>query len=401
MRWLSYAAVILAAQAANAVEPLTLSRALTEAARHNPSLRAAQAQVQAAGGRSLQSRLWPNPELELSVEEVPMNRSGLSRSQNMIGLAQTVPFPGKKALDGRIGRQELNAAEAEYYVRERELTREVSAAFYRALAAEKKLGVSRDLLALSASSLHAVAKRVEAGAAGAQENLRAEIETERAGLDVITADRELAEAQKTLATLLGRPAQQLEPLQGDLTLALPATVGSEHPRLRAARASQQRAELEYRRARLEPLPDVTLSVAVGRDTAADESLVAFRVSLPLPMFDRAQGRRREARALAEAARFDATATELRLTQESDVARTRLKAASDQVTAYQTLILPKAEEALRLVRGAFEAGKIGLLDLVDTQRTLAEVRLAYWGKLLELNLAQTDLEASAGASSAKE
>jgi outer membrane protein TolC len=64
-------------------------------------------------------------------------------------------------------------------------------------------------------------------------------------------------------------------------------------------------------------------------------------------------------------------------------------------------LPKAEEALRLVRGAFEAGKIGLLDLVDTQRTLAEVRLAYWGKLLELNLAQTDLEASAGASSAKE
>jgi cobalt-zinc-cadmium efflux system outer membrane protein len=125
------------------------------------------------------------------------------------------------------------------------------------------------------------------------------------------------------------------------------------------------------------------------------------VSLPLPLFDRAQGRQRETRALAEAARHDTTATEQRLRREFEVANARLRAATEQVAAYRTRILPKSEEALQLVRGGFEAGKFGFLDLVDTQRTLAEARLAYWDKLLELNLALADLEALAGAQPAKE
>ena len=41
---------------------------------------------------------------------------------------------------------------------------------------------------------------------------------------------------------------------------------------------------------------------------------------------------------------------------------------------------------------FEQGKFGFIDLLDTQRTTAEVRLAYQQKLLELNVAQAELEA---------
>ena len=48
-----------------------------------------------------------------------------------------------------------------------------------------------------------------------------------------------------------------------------------------------------------------------------------------------------------------------------------------------------------MRTGFDAGKFGFLDLVDTQRTLTEARLAYWDKLLELNLALAELEALAG------
>ena len=121
----------------------------------------------------------------------------------------------------------------------------------------------------------------------------------------------------------------------------------------------------------------------------------LRVSLPLPIFDRGQGRKRETRALADIARYDLDATEQRLWQDFDVAEAKVRAAGEHVETYRTRILPKAEEALRLVRGGFEAGKFGFLDLVDTQRTLAEARLAYLDKLLELNLARADLEEMAG------
>ena len=55
-------------------------------------------------------------------------------------------------------------------------------------------------------------------------------------------------------------------------------------------------------------------------------------------------------------------------------------------------MPKAEEAVRLVQTGFEQGKFNFIDLVDTQRTTAEARLAYQGRLLELNMGQAELEA---------
>jgi outer membrane protein, heavy metal efflux system len=395
LQWFSLQCVMcgLAVLAARA-ESLTIDDAIRLARENNPEFRAAREQIMAAGGRAQQAALWPNPEIELSAEDVPTDDIGLSRSKNLIGVAQTVPFPGKKSLDGRIGRQEVIATEWTYRAKERELIRDVTLAFYGVQAGEKKAAVSAELVSLARSLADTTRKRVAAGDAADQEQLRAEIELERASIEAAAAQRELVAARRTLARWLGR--EEIGPITGEL----PATVATRprptgHPQLAAATAQRERAELELRRAKLEPLPDVTLGVAGGRDRAAHETLMELRVSLPLPLFDRAQGRKREAHALAEIARHDLTATEQRLAQEWDVAVARLQTAQSQADAYRARILPKAEEALRLVRGGFEAGKFGFLDLLDTQRTAVEVRLAYYDILLELNTAAADLDALAG------
>lgn len=372
---------------------LTLSNALAIAQANHPALKSARAQTAAAAGRAQQTATWTNPELELSAEDVPVEDGGLSQSKQMLGLTQTVPFPGKKRLERRMGRQEIRASEWEYRAAERELVRQVTTAYYTVLASEKKAAVATELVTLAQSLAEATRKRVAAGAAADQEQLRAEIELERATVEATAARRELATAQRTLAGWLG--STELGPVRGELPVTAPVGVRpTSHPQLAAATAHRERAELEWRRAKLEPLPDVTLGVAGGRDRATDETLMEFRVSLPLPLFDRAQGRQREARALAEVARFDLTATEQRLAQEWDMATARLQAGQAQADAYRTRILPKAEEALKLVRSGFEAGKFGFLDLLDTQRTTVEVRLAYYDKLLELNTAAAELAALA-------
>ncbi|MCG3148340.1 MAG: Cobalt-zinc-cadmium resistance protein CzcC [Verrucomicrobiae bacterium] len=369
---------------------LTLSNALATAMAGNPELRAARLQIAVATGRAQQTRAWPNPELELSASDMPANAIGLARAKNMVGISQTVPFPGKKALDGRIGRQEITVAESESRDRERELIRAVKSAFYRTLATGKKLAVAQQLLELTDSLGKAASQRVESGAAGNQERLRAEIEHERARLDVAAARREWADAQRDLARLLGQPPGELA---GELRTDVPALIAE--PNRRTAQANRDRAELEWQRARLDALPDVTFGVAGGRDTAANENLVEFRVSLPLPLFDRGQGRHREARARAELARAELTATEHRLAQELAGVDHRLQVAGEQVAAYRERIVPKAEEALRLVQTGFAAGKFSFLELVDTQRTVAEARLGYLDQLLELNLALAEWEMFAG------
>ena len=385
-----YVLPLLLVSAVAARAQLTLPEAIATALARHPELASARHKIEAATGRAVQARLWPNPELELSTEDGPADSGGFAPSKKLIGLSQTVPFPGKKELDAHIGAKEVTVTEWEYRGRASELVRDVKTAFYQVLAAQQKLAVAEQLAALAQSTATATRKRVEAGAAGDQEQLRAEIEQERVAVELTTIRSELATARETLRTLVGRTGDLVGELPTHVTR--PALDLTRHPALRAANANREKAELELRRAKLEPMPDVRFGLAAGRNTAEHESVLELRVSVPLPIFDRAQGRKREAQALREIARCDLSATELRLTRELNLIDERLRTAGEQVEAYRLRILPKAEAATRLVRTGFESGKFGLLDMLDTQRTTAEVRLAYYDKLLELNTAQAELEA---------
>jgi cobalt-zinc-cadmium efflux system outer membrane protein len=164
----------------------------------------------------------------------------------------------------------------------------------------------------------------------------------------------------------------------------------------AALAARDRAKLAVRRAGLEPYPNVKVGAAGGRIGASDESIVEFRLSLPLPIIDRAKGRKAEVRAELAAAEAEVAEIELELRRDWGRADQRYRAALFQVESYRDRILPKSAQALELVQGGFEQGKFGLIDLLDIQRTAAKARLEYQRKLLELNVAQAELEALVAA-----
>ena len=93
---------------------LSLDRAIRLAMENNATLRASAARKEAAVGRAVQARAWPNPELELSNEDIPASRSRLSQSKRMAGISQTIPYPGKKRADREIGDADAAAAAARH-----------------------------------------------------------------------------------------------------------------------------------------------------------------------------------------------------------------------------------------------------------------------------------------------
>jgi cobalt-zinc-cadmium efflux system outer membrane protein len=386
--------------------PLTLEEAVRIALEANPELRAARFQVDAAAGRAAQAGLWTNPELEFSAEDwrVRGSRSGFTSSKQLAGVVQTVPFPGKKRLERSIGAADAGSAEAQSAARRLALVRDVKAAFYEVLAAEGLVEVEQELVKVAEESASAARKRVEAGAAPDQEQLRAEIPLEQARSELAELERDLAIARQSLAAVMGRPDLINVPLAGSLSqdaglLILERRPGDwleKHPDVLAARKQRARAEFELRRARLEPYPDVTLGLAGGREGGPESgSLVEFRVSLPVPIIDRSKGRKQEARANAGIAAAELAAVEQGLLRAWDGASQRYRTAAQQVAKYRERILPKAAEALRLVQTGFQEGKFDFIDLLDTQRTAAEARLAYQRKLLDLNVARAELEALLG------
>ena len=366
----------------------------------NPQLRAAGSQIGSAAGRAYQSKLWPNPDLELSAEDWPTGGGGFSDAKKLVGMSQTVPFPGKKKLDGKIGSLGVRVSEAEYGLRRVELVREVKTSFFEVLAAGRLVEVARELVAVAESSAATARKRVQAGAAADQEQLRAEIpleeaRTELAGFRAGTGNRPPEAGHGP-----GAPRSEGAPVSGALAETADLSVLKEgperwlarHPSVLAARASKERAELELRRARLEPYPDVKLGAAGGQEAGGAGSIVQFTLSVPVPIIDRSKGRKQEAQANVAVAEAELAAVEQRLLRDWGMASQRLRTAAEQAANYRERILPKANEALRLVQRGFEEGKFGFIDLLDTQRTAAEARLAYQQKLLELNIAQADIEA---------
>ena len=159
----------------------------------------------------------------------------------------------------------------------------------------------------------------------------------------------------------------------------------------AVRTRRDRAEMALRRARLEPYPDVRMQVSGGRIGETGQSILQLGLAVPLPIIDRSKGRRQEAMANVRIAEAEEAAVEQHLLLEWSAARQRFRTAVEQVANYRERILPKANEALRLVQTGFEQGKFSFIDLLDTQRTTAEARLSYQQRLLELSLAQADLE----------
>jgi cobalt-zinc-cadmium efflux system outer membrane protein len=164
-----------------------------------------------------------------------------------------------------------------------------------------------------------------------------------------------------------------------------------HPLLAGADARRERAEHELKRAKLEPLPDLGLRFAAGRD-GADNDVMEIEAAISIPLFDLGGGLRREKRAELETARVELAATTRDLAAARRTAFETFRAAADQASAYRDRILPRAEQALDLVREGFDAGKFGFIDLLDTQRTLQEARLVYIERLFDLNSARAEWEA---------
>lgn len=380
---------------------LTLDEAVRLALANNPELRASSARVDAAAGRAYQARKWTNPELELSAEDWPVSGGqGFSDAKQTIGIAQTLPYPGKKSLDKQIGGAGVKLSEAELALRRTEIVRDVKAGFFRVLASERLVEVSTQLVAVAESSAATARKRVDAGATAYQEQLRAEVQLEEARIELTGFQRELANARQVFGTMLGRPDLKDASLSGSLAEApgarLMEAAGAErltkHPSTAVAQANLDRAQLDQRRARLETYPDVKVGLAGGRIGETDESIIQLGFSLPLPLLDRGKGKQQEARANVSVAEAELQVVQQQLQREWANALNRYRTAAEQVASYRERILPKAVEALRLVQTGFEQGKFNFIDLVDTQRTTAEARLAYQGKLLEMNIAQAELEA---------
>lgn len=384
---------------------LTLSLALAAALRASPALESSAWQVRADEARALQAGLLPNPALLVEGENLAGSGafSAYDAAETTVFLGQLVQLGGKRTKRERVAMLERELSGWDYEAARMDVLTETTRRFVAVLAATRRLELTRDILRVAGESLQATRARVRAGAASAVEEARSRVVVATLDVELTRRELELEAARKRLATSWGGTAPRFTEVVGDLSALreLPSLERisralAENPDLArwATESAKRDAALEL--ARAQAIPDVTAGLGIRHFQETDDAALVFGVEVPLPLFDRNQGGREAARAGTHRARSQAHAARLELTRALVATHAEASSAYQNARALERNVLPQARDAYEGTEDGYRRGLFRLVDVLDAQRTLFEVRSEYVNALERFHTASAELERLAGA-----
>ena len=372
-------ALTLAAQIAVAAPAPPFSELLRQTQTTAPRLAEAQAAIGEAQGNAAQARARPNPSVAVEVENWGGSKQyqGFTTTETTARFEQPIELGGKRSARIAAGNAGVIAAQARAGLDGGDFAFDLAATYAAAEAAELRLQLAQDSVALALEDARIARALVKAGKEADLRAVQAEsaVEAARAGVDAARAER--ADAFARLTALAGAtepytsiPVSLLVHADRIETPAAPDAMKS--PAYRAALAERDAAATRVTVERTRAAPDLTAGIGVRRFAAEDVTALVGGVSLPLPMFDRNRGNIAAAHAALSgaearlaAARFDAQADVSSAISRADAALSRIASAQASESS--------AAEAYRLVRIGYSAGKLGQLDVLNARRMLLEAR----------------------------
>jgi outer membrane protein, heavy metal efflux system len=384
---------------------LTLEEAVATGLKNNPEIQAFRLEERVAGGQMQKAKLPPfsNPTIEggLSLKDRPSQEPGGKFHNNQISLSQSVEIAGQRGL--RIDAATNNLERARFGIRdlERTLRADIRDAFAQALFLRDRAALVGEYFRIQEQLAGLVSTKFEAGDVAALEVNLSRVELARAQRDVIAASTEFRNALVSLKRLIGLPQDSTMTAEGDLPTGLPPLLDkqtllsriSKRPDLKAAEAEARSAEAAEKLARREAIPNVTWSVFQTKDEGLYERGGTLGVTIPL--FDRKQGERMEARAKLSQARIRQVA--VTRTAEKEIEESYGAAASSvkELELFKQAILGRTLENLDLLQLAFKEGKISFYDVRVAQRETIDTRNSYLQALLTAQRAYNALERAIG------
>jgi outer membrane protein TolC len=414
----------------------------------SPTVRAAAARVDAAAARVRPASALPDPMLMLGIINQPLGsmasvagagNAGSTMSagsgpdpmtMRMIGVSQTVPYPGKLALEKRSAEREVDASRAAFDGVRRQVARDVKAAWYELAFIDRALAIvdrNRDVLA---SLIRVSEARYGVGTAAQQDVLRARVEAARLGetASALLEQRRAAVAQ--LNALLSQPsdtpvptasiperiARAAVPASSDAIRFTSAALGArtadsplrpldelqaeavqQNPELREedAAIAAQAARLDL--ARRAHLPDVDLSLQYGQRGGGLPDIVSATVSVPIPLF---KGRKQDSQVAESNAQLAALVAERQAKENaarSDVARlvSELEGERTRLALSVKAILPQSRAALTSALASYQVGRVEFLTVLEDQATVFSYETDYYRALSDFATKLADLERIVG------
>jgi len=383
---------------------LSLRDVLSLTLLHNPELASFSWQIRAREAIALQAGLSPNPQLEAEVENFGGSDTlgGFDEAESTISISQLIELGGKKALRVRVAELGTGLAAWEYQIQRLEVLTRTSMHFVDVLAGQRQVELKNSSLDLALEVMNAISERIDAGQSSPLERTRARVVVAQGRISLEQATRSLESSRVLLASCWGKEVAQFPSVRGTLEkiyevpeFDLLTSSLDENPTV-----SRWDVEISERRARIElaaaeTVPDVTFSGGARLFQGTDETALVVGVSLPIPIFHRNQGLRREAEHNLTIATEKRKAVRVQLFADLHDSYQQFLSAFREVTALRDEVIPAAAAAYQGIRESYRQGKLTQLDVLDSQKTLFEVRDQYTRALTDYHRTRSQVEGLLG------
>ena len=387
--------------------PLTLREAINEALAKNPTLVAVRLEYEASRQRRAQEGFLSPPTLEAEIWQWPLSSvNPLNTNMYMFTMRQELPGRGKRALRAALVDKDVERGSNDIAVRARDVLNEVRQSYADLYVSRQAVAVHQASVELLRQTADLTTARYGSGHGSQQDVLKTVTELSKLHGDLLMLEESAALAAVQLNALLNRPPDTpigaLAEEAGDGALPpveeLQRLAFAGHPELQGARIEIERAEASLAVANSNYKPDFMVG---GGYQLMPRSVGAWTatVGMTWPNAPWARGRLDAAKAQAVAevasakARQQIVANAIALAVQQ--AYIRVTSARARASLLRDTVLPQSEQVFDAARIAYQSDRGDATALLDNQRMLLDVQLAYFEVLSALQQARADLERAVG------
>jgi outer membrane protein, heavy metal efflux system len=407
-----WSAVILA-QIAAGQTTLNWQQTKEKFAASNPTLKAAQLNIDESRAAEITAFLRPNPDFSLTADGLQISRNqGVWRP--LSGIVQT---PGISYLHEREHKRELRRdqakestaiSESTYLDQERGLVFNLRGAFVQVLQAKAVLQNARENLAYWDRELDVFRLRFKAGDLAQVDLDRLEVQRAQFESDYETATVNLRTAKIQILMLLNDRTpierfdvsgafdfvEQLRPLEEFRNIALET-----RPDLKASVQNMELAKITYKLAVSNGSTDPTYSLWYSHNSSfanpfANQT-IGGSISIPLRIFDRNQGEKARTQIDIERNQQLKDANEALVFSDVDSAYWTIVQDVNLLKPYKTKYLPLATDVRDRMAFSYQNGGASLLDFLDAEKAYRDIRLAYLNLIGSYMTAAAQMNMAAG------
>lgn len=310
------------------------------------------------------------------------------------GVGVTVPFGWLNGREARSGaaRAALSSEVAAAGEARLEATTSARILFFTLVYEQARTETLRALYDKSLALQTMAVRRVEKGEARPVEASRATVETLKVEDELWTAEAERALRSAQLCVWMGMAADcnfkadaRLEEMPVFPETGVLGIDGkSMHPSLSSVQATVEARAADLQQVKRARAPDISVSAYLEQEL--DRRGEGGEISIELPLFNRQKDGIRSADAHLKASRIALedrkTAFKLDAMEATAACQSHLASAK----RYRDEILPPAAAAALLVEKSYALGEVSMMEVIDAERTLLDMKLRYLSQLFAAHTA---------------